>query len=246
MNEDDVMNCIVALGCRREGFPQTYLGLPLSNVELRLSAFAPNIAKCDKYLAGRQSSPLNKMGRATLVNSVLDSQLVYAMAALEIPPGIIDQVDRKRRSFLWSGKSTSTGGSSMVAWAHVCDTKDMGGLGLKDLGIQNTYLLVKMIHKLHSNNASSWARWVQQNACVASLTGNLHGNHWETLRALLPLYRAITTVRIADGTTTSFWFDVWIGHDSFAERFPELLSHCTGQEITVKQAYDGELQRSLT
>jgi hypothetical protein len=103
-----------------------------------------------------------------------------------------------------------------------------------------------MIHKLHSNNASSWARWVQQNTCVASLTGNLHGNHWETLRALLPLYRAITTVRIADGTTTSFWFDVWIGHDSFAERFPELLSHCTRQEITVKQAYDGELQRSLT
>lgn len=180
------------------------------------------------------------------VPHLLRHKLIYAMAALEIPPGVIDQVDRRRRSFLWSGNGTSTGGSSMVAWTHVCDTKDMGGLGLKDLGLQNTCLLVKMIHRLHSNNASSWARWVWQNACVASLTGNLHGNHWDTMRALLPLYRAITTVKIADGTTTSFWFDVWDGNDSLGDRFPELFSHCTSKEITVHQAYAGQLQQSLT
>jgi len=75
MNGDTVRDCISALGYRREGFPQTYLGLPLTNGKLQLSAFAPNIAKCDRYLTGWQSSLLNKMGRATLVNSVLDSQL---------------------------------------------------------------------------------------------------------------------------------------------------------------------------
>lgn len=100
MDESTIEGCISALGSRREGFPQTYLGMPLSNTKLRLSAFAPNIAKCDKYLAGWQASLLNQMGRATLINSVLDSQLIYTMAALEIPPGIIEQVDRKRRSFL--------------------------------------------------------------------------------------------------------------------------------------------------
>jgi hypothetical protein len=30
MSEDDIPRCISALGCKREGFPQTYLGLPLS------------------------------------------------------------------------------------------------------------------------------------------------------------------------------------------------------------------------
>lgn len=145
----------------------------------------------------------------------------------------------------------------MVAWEHVCDTKELGGLGLRDFGIlfffrlrdfgiQNTYLLLKMIHRLHSNNPSSWAQWVTRNACIASLTGNLVGNHWDTMRSLLPIYRAIIVVNLADGTTTSFWHDVWDGHDSLAERFPELLSHCQNNEITVKQAYDGELQRSLT
>jgi hypothetical protein len=122
----------------------------------------------------------------------------------------------------------------------------VGGLGLKDLGIQNTCLLLKMIHKLHSNNASSWVRWVHQNASIATLTGNLHGSHWDTLRSLLTLYRAITIVNLMDRTSTSFWHDVWDGHDSLAERFPELLSQCRNQNITVKQAYDGELNRSLT
>lgn len=178
-------------------------------------------------MTGWQSSLLNQMGRAVLVNSVLNSQLIYAMAALEIPPGIIDQVDRKRRSFLWSGSGTATGSRSMVAWQHVCDTKDMGGLGLKDLGIQNTCLLLKMIQA------------TLQQCFVMGKMGTskcLHGSHWDTLRSLLPLYRAITTVNLMDGTTTSFWHDVWNGHDSLAERFPELLSHCRNQEITVKRA----------
>ncbi|XP_066354714.1 cysteine-rich receptor-like protein kinase 10 [Miscanthus floridulus] len=96
------------------------------------------------------------------------------------------------------------------------------------------------------NNPSSWAQWVTRNACIASLTGNLVGNHWDTMRSLLPIYRAITVVNLADGTTTSFWHDVWDGHDNLAERFPELLTLCQNNEITVKQAYDGELQRSLT
>jgi hypothetical protein len=223
MEEEAVNECISALGCRREGFPQTYLGLPLSNNKLRLTAFAPQIAKTDKYLSGWQASILNHMGRATLVNSVLDSQLIYAMCALAIPPGVVEQVDRRRRAFLWSGKQSASGAQCLIAWDHVCDTKETGGLGLKDLQIHNTCLLLKLIHKLHSDQPSSWARWVQSNACVASLKGDLHGQHWEMLRSLLPVYRAITTVVIGNGMSTSFWNDVWIGDDTLADRFPELL-----------------------
>jgi hypothetical protein len=47
--------------CRVEGFPQTYLGQPLSVEKLRLAAFTPLIAKVDKYLsAGVRSSSLRE------------------------------------------------------------------------------------------------------------------------------------------------------------------------------------------
>jgi hypothetical protein len=171
MEETEIRSCVSTLGCRQEGFPQTYLGLPLSNNKLRLSAFTPQIAKADKYLSGWQASFLNHMGRATLVNSVLDCQLVYAMCALEIPQGVVEQIDRRRRAFLWSGKQQASGASSLVDWDHVCTTRERGGLGLKDLHIQTICLLLKLIHILHSDTPSAWATWVQNNACVASLRG---------------------------------------------------------------------------
>lgn len=155
-------------------------------------------------MAGWHAPLLNHMGRATLVNSVLDSQLVYAMCALLIPPEIIERVDRRRRAFLWSGGENTLGAKCLVAWDHVCDVKDRGGLGLKDLSVQNTCLLLKLIHKLHQNEESSWANWIQANACLASLTGNLHGYHWDTLRSLLPIYGAVTNVRLGDGKAASF------------------------------------------
>ena len=116
---------------------------------------------------------------------------------------------------------------------------------MKDLGTQNICLLLKLIHKLHLDTNSSWVQWVQENASVASLTGNLHGQHWDMLRSILPIYQAITTVTLADGSTTSFWHDVWEGEDSMAERFPQLFSHCKIQELTVEQACQGGLQQQL-
>lgn len=58
------------------------------------------IAKADRYLAGWQASLLNAMGRTVLVNSVLDSQLIYAMCALPLPVGVIAQMDQRHRQGL--------------------------------------------------------------------------------------------------------------------------------------------------
>jgi hypothetical protein len=52
LGESAATQCVQALGCRQEGFPQTYLGLPLSCGKLRLATFDPYIAHADRYLAG--------------------------------------------------------------------------------------------------------------------------------------------------------------------------------------------------
>lgn len=51
VSPDQAPTLIEALGCCASSFPQTYLGLPLSNTKLRLLAFLPLIAKVDMYLA---------------------------------------------------------------------------------------------------------------------------------------------------------------------------------------------------
>jgi len=187
------------------------------------------------------------MGRAVMVNSVLDSQLVYFMSSLQLPPSVIDQLDRRRRVFLWSADKTgkSKPANCLVAWINVCKPRDLGGLGIKDMGTQNVCLLLKLIHKLHHPEFSTWAQWVQGRASIATLSGDIHGDHWQVLRQILPLYQAITTVALGDGNNCSFWSDVWTGDEALADTYPTLFNHCTFKEATVSQMLHTGLQLTL-
>lgn len=80
------------------------------------------------------------MGRVILINSVLDSQLIYIMSATQVPPEVIKQIDKRRRAFLWSGNKETSAAKCLVAWPNVCTTKELGGLGIRDFGTQE-YLL---------------------------------------------------------------------------------------------------------
>jgi len=66
------------------------------------------------------------MGRSVLINSVLDSQLVYLMSSLQLPTAVIDQLDKRRRVFLWYADKTGKAApaSFMAAWTNVCQPKE--------------------------------------------------------------------------------------------------------------------------
>jgi hypothetical protein len=51
MDETLATKCVQAIGCKRDSFPQPYLGLPLSSHKLPVSAFIPYIQKADRYLS---------------------------------------------------------------------------------------------------------------------------------------------------------------------------------------------------
>lgn len=88
---------------------------------------------------------LNTPGRTILVNSVLSSLPIYLMCAIELPAGSIDNMDKRRRAFLWTGNDKCNGGQCKVAWEIVCLPKEQGGLGVKDLKLQNQCLLKKIL-----------------------------------------------------------------------------------------------------
>jgi hypothetical protein len=185
------------------------------------------------------------MGRLVLINSVLDSQLVYIMSSLQLLPGFMKKVDIKRRSFLWSGKDSCSGAKCLVAYDGVYSDKGEGGLGVTDLMTRNTCLLLKLLHRLFTAMGSSWAGWVRGRVCLATLTGDMSGDHWMTLRALLPLYRSITTCLIKDGRSTAFWFDAWHGEDDLSTKFPSLFSHAKKIEVSVREVLETGLAAHL-
>jgi hypothetical protein len=138
-----------------DNFLHTYLGLPLSNVKLSLSAFTPLIARIDRYLATWQALLLATAGRVVLVNAVLTGVPTYAIGAMLLPPGVLAAIDARRRAFLWTGSDHTSGAQCLVAWENICRAKEDSGLGVKRLDTQNACLLLKLIHRLHHPHGSS-------------------------------------------------------------------------------------------
>lgn len=154
------------------------------------------------------------------------------MAAVALPPGVLDQLESKRRAFLWSGKSKTKGACCLVAWDVAQKPRTEGGLGAKNLATVNSCLLLKLLHRLHHPGDSSWAAWARQRVDLASMTG-LDGTHWDSISSILPAYRCITNVSIGDGRSTSFWEDKWITDVPLSAKFPTLHSHSTKNSVTV-------------
>jgi hypothetical protein len=111
LHADDATVVLVrdALGCALETFPQNYLGLPLSCDKLNLAAFAPLIAKADRYLSRWRAVLLSAGGRLVLINAVLDALPTYAMAAMPLPPAVVKALDALRRAFLWAAAERVSG-----------------------------------------------------------------------------------------------------------------------------------------
>lgn len=230
---------------RKALLPQTYLGLPLSNVKLPLSAFAPLIAKVDKYLASWQALLLSTAARVVLINSVLAGIPTYAMGAMLLPPGVVTAIDARRRAFLWTGSDSVSGAQCLVAWDNVCRAKEDGGLGIKQLDTQNACLLMKLLHRLHHPADSAWAHWIGAHVHLPDLGGDMARAHWTALRDLLPAYQCITIVSVGDSRDTSFWDDTWLLDVPLADKMPALHSHFTARATSVRDVLGAGLRNLL-
>lgn len=96
--------------------------------KLPISSFPPYIRKTDKNLASWQDALLNTMGRAVMVNSVLDSQLIYVMSSISLSPTVIASMDKHERGLAPRMSSVQVL-SGMAACLH-----SKGAWGTRDKG----------------------------------------------------------------------------------------------------------------
>jgi len=176
------------------------------------------------YFAGWRGHLLSQGGREVLINAVQSSFPIL------LPKGAIDYIDAKRRAFLWTGEKTCSGGACKAPWELVCLPKDKGGLGIKDLTVQNRCLLQKFLTKLHDASASPWHSWFSatygrgDSRDLGDLR-TLDTPVWSGIVDGLQDFRSMTAVSIGNGCRTSFWLDLWLGDQTLAQRFPALYSH---------------------
>ncbi|KAL0396414.1 UNVERIFIED_CONTAM: hypothetical protein Scaly_0089800 [Sesamum calycinum] len=99
------------------------------------------LLKIDSRIKEWEGVQLSFAGRVHLIKSVLVSLEVYWAMAFILPKGIIKEMIKRLRSFLWKG--TSSSGYPKVAWEVVCKPIEEGSQGFKDIFALNRALMSK-------------------------------------------------------------------------------------------------------
>ncbi|CAM0954816.1 unnamed protein product [Alopecurus aequalis] len=104
--------------------------------------------------------------------------------------------------------------------------------------------------RLFSAPDESWPRWVWATLGESSIDSSgqlstLCGGHWQGLLQLLPLYRDISRVTIADGQRTAFWLDNWLPCGALSSCMPELFSHSMAPTVSVQKLLRAGLDVNL-
>jgi hypothetical protein len=158
MSEEKAELLAGVFGCKIQGMPFTYLGLPMGSTKPRVEHYAPLMNRAERQLTSI-SSMLTQAGRLQLVNYVLSSLITYSMCSVQEPVTVHDYVDRARRHCMWA-KSDITGKSKpMVAWRKCTRPKRKGGLVVINLINQNMALL-KHLDKIYNKKDIPWVKLI--------------------------------------------------------------------------------------
>lgn len=120
-----------------------YLGVPLIESHVKTEHFSFILSKIRKKLCGWTCSKLSFVGRATLINSFLNSILAHIMQTKDLPLGFCREIDNITRRFLW-GSLDDAKKIHLMNWSTVCQDKNNGGLGLKPAELVNKAYLVRL------------------------------------------------------------------------------------------------------
>lgn len=153
INVPDTKMALLAatLGCQVGSLPFTYLGFPMGTTKPKFQDLTPIMDRIERRLSAC-SSLLSHSGRVQMVNSVISPTVTYVMCTIKLPLGFIDNIERAMKQCIWRG--------NLAAWPMVIKLKKKGGLGVKNLRLQNDALLMKQLHKFYGKAKVPWFRLI--------------------------------------------------------------------------------------
>lgn len=97
----------------------------------RTDSFAFLLDKIKGKLETWKARNLSWAGRATLINSVLNSILVYTMSLFKLPRKICDKIDQITQKFWWGKLDKEGAYYAPLQWDKICQPKSLGGLNFR-------------------------------------------------------------------------------------------------------------------
>lgn len=178
VREDRMDRLAHVFGFQVGTLPFTYLGLPVGTSRPRIQDLTPIVSRLERWLCAT-SSFLAQGSRLQLISSVLCSMPMHFLSTLQIPPGIVGQLNRIIRQCLWRD-NFDTPKQSLAAWEMICKPKMKGGLGITIFYVKNEALLIKHLHKFYNKEDLPWVNliWASYYQHDVPHGSNLCGSFW--------------------------------------------------------------------
>ncbi|XP_071718269.1 uncharacterized protein [Rutidosis leptorrhynchoides] len=220
------------MGCLAEKLPFIYLGLPIGTKMNKLNSWNPIIEKFKKRLSDWNKGSLSFGGRLTLVKSVLNSLPLYYFSLYRAPP--CEKI-------------------SWVKWEDVIKPYGAGGLSIVSLKSKNLALLEKWWWRFKTETNALWVKVIRSiHGPLGNLLSEYGSSHPSTIGVWNNIIRAGKHIQdlqvpfltsfektIGDGSSTSFWYDNWIGNNSLRVMFPRLFRLENNPNISVNERLSG-------
>ncbi|CAL5381019.1 unnamed protein product [Camellia sinensis] len=237
-----------SLNCLLKKLPFNFLRLPRGANPRRMCTWNTVVDKVRKKLSSWKRKLLSFAGRLTLITSVLSNLPIYFLSIFRMPKGVVKALVKLQSSFLWSGSGIKKK-VHLVHWGKVTQSKNQGGLGVKDLGEVNDCMLLKWWWRYDSDDkalsksvvcsrygridrgwmpslnisdgvSSVWKEIVQLTSVNQPL-GEFYGGHFK--------------ISVGNGRRTQFWYDAWLTNRGLKENFPRLYSLSTEKDESLQK-----------
>lgn len=140
---------------RLGSLPTVYLDLSWGCKNTALELWNGVVEKCEERLSSWKRHYLSLGGRVVLVNNVLDALPTYVMSLFPLPRKVGEEIDVLRRNFVWQGNKENQA-IHLVKCKPLTTTKKRGGLGIKNLKIQNINILLKWLWRYNQEENAPW------------------------------------------------------------------------------------------
>ncbi|OIS95712.1 cbl-interacting serinethreonine-protein kinase 9, partial [Nicotiana attenuata] len=225
--------------------PAVYLRMPLGAKSKSKGIWNGVLEKCEKKLANWKNQYLSMGGRLILINSVLDAMPTYMMSLFSIPVNVVKRIDALRRNFLWEGNSEKKK-FHLVKWNSLTTSKKTGGLGIKNLRVQNHSLMMNWLWKFAADEQSLWREVVREKYGMEGkwTTKPVRSPYgvslWKSIRNCWPKVINKAKFKVENGMKISLWDDIWLGQGPLKQLFPDIYTLNQQQKATLDEAWTNQ------
>ncbi|KAG4954205.1 hypothetical protein JHK87_039799 [Glycine soja] len=231
-SEDWCLYVAAYLNCALLHFPFCYLGLPIGVNPRRKVVWEPIIRKFEARLNKWNQRSISMAGRITLINAVLIALPLFYLSFFRAPATVINRLTAIQRQFLWGGNFEGKK-IAWVAWRQVCVSREMGGLGIKDIKVLNNALLIKWKWLMFHQSDQLWSRILVSKykgwrGLEQGPSKQYFSQWWSDLRSINQHQSMVDvskqfTWKDGRGDQILFWKDSWVdGGILLKDQFPEL------------------------